>query len=186
MTREDPVWQLLKDAPLQEHHFRRVWFRLRFSKFMEELAVRLLHQKILADRILDNVFSDKIVRVHFAYPDPQSPICRNRNGKIMARGISPDLLVLCDCELPRNKHCKKAIAYEVKIGVTQIQAPQLNLYMDFIQNPQKFVPKAQEAKVFYFWITGMDLTSCNIYFTLKEMTVEEVRLRRTLDRMEGK
>jgi hypothetical protein len=177
MTKDDPVWQYLKDAPLQEHHFRRTWFRRRFSQFVEELAVQLLHQNILTDRILDQVFSDKIVRVHFAYPDPQIAVCRDRSGAVKARGIAPDLLVLCDCELSEKKYCKKAVAYEVKMGVTHIQASQLNLYMDFIQNPQKYVPKAQEAKVFYFWITGIDMAACNIYYTLKEMSVDEVRSR---------
>jgi hypothetical protein len=168
------VWQYLKDAPIQECHFSSVAISGEMGMLTERLAVAMLRKKIVKEHWGDNFFSDKASSIGLAYPDNGAKLMKTRTGRIVAKGLVADLLAIYNCITFDGKGCKNVVAFEVKSGVPQIVAKQFNMYIDFLKNPASFVPKAHESKVFYLWVLGRDFQAGNLYYTLKEMRLDEI------------
>ena len=165
------MWEYLQDAPMQKKHFNTPWHTY-WGRFMERLGRRALR-----DHMTDEYLQSLYPEVEVVSSNRMNPYgFGKKSGKIF-RGKAAamkqvDSLWILHCK-NGEEFGKRAVAVEIKSGVSSINKEHCDFWRHLIAEPQEYIPKCTHLRLFIMWIYGLDLETRTLFYSIKEIIPDE-------------
>lgn len=168
------VWKYLQSDGFEEFHFNMHIWNFLWGFYLEKVGRYVIKHNYIRTNLvkkLDDFYPDfKIMSSNKYGP--------NLSGRIYKKNkfnLSTDLLWLL-CGLNRETGCgeKHAITFEIKSGISPITPHHISYWTELIENPADHIKKCDSLKLYVMWIRGFDVQSHNIFYTIKEVKIEDI------------
>lgn len=163
----ETVWGYLQDAEIWEHHFHSGVYCTYYGSFLERLGRRILRDK-LTDAFYGALYPDSTIL------SSQSITSANwREAYSVWVKVKPDYTKVLHLK-KGDGYEKHAVVFEIKSGLSPIQKHHISQWEDLITNPDTYIKKCCSIRVFVMWIHGLDGASHNMFYSLKEVKLDEI------------
>lgn len=163
----ETVWGYLQDADIKKHHFNPGTYYTYYGSFLERLGRRLLRD-VLTDDFYANLYPDTVIM------SSQSITSANWfNAFTSWVKVKPDYTKVLHIK-KGDGYEKHAVIFEIKSGISPIQKHHVEQWRDMITNPGAYIKKCNSIRVMVMWIYGLDEAPRNMFYSLKEVKLEEI------------
>lgn len=152
-----PIWQYLKNG-IVEKEFQLI--SNDYGAFAEILGKRILRILTAKERIFDKMFPD--ICILSVQTVPRVRI--EKSSKYDIGDLAFEISYKKD-----DRFGKKIVIFEIKHGKFVIEQNQFRRYCAMIDDPDSYLPKADEVKVIYVMFDKLDTMNCSAYYSMREL-----------------
>lgn len=163
------VWKYLKDDKINSYHMNQGWWNHFLGKIYERIGRRIIRD--LKDQFIELFDESEILSSEFILTKRQYRKKKINFGKHKIN--TPDYVYLLHCKTDEGYE-KRAVVFEIKSGISPINETHVTFWKDLLSNPSKYIDKCVKIHFFVLWIHGFDITSHNLFYSLKEVEADKI------------